>query len=253
MNQLSTFQFDLHTVRVVPRNGEPWWVAADVAAALGIAKVRNTIADWGPEDRGAYTMGTPGGPQSVIVLSESGLYRLIFQSRRPEAERFRRWVTRDVLPAIRKTGQYGNFAIPRNYAEALQVAADQAKRADNAEAERDELVYERQRWLDAEGCSSMKAAAAMLGTGRNRFFRKLRAMGIIEPMPSTMPYQKYIDAGYFVVRSKVQECTDGFSKAFDAAAVTPRGLAWLGGLEVDWTDTIPRISERPRSGGSSPR
>jgi phage anti-repressor protein/phage antirepressor YoqD-like protein len=111
--------------------------------------------------------------------------------------------------------------------EALRMALEASERADVAEAKVN-------RFLESEGCSSMRAAAAMFGTGRTRFFRKLRIMGIIEPAPSTMPYQKYIDAGYFVIRSKVQELTDGNAKTWDAAAVTPKGMMWLDSLGVDW-------------------
>jgi phage antirepressor YoqD-like protein len=153
----------------------------------------------------------------------------MFRARSFEAERFTDWVTREVLPTIRRTGQYGGFQIPQNYAEALQVAADQAKRADEAEAALAIAAPKAEtydRYLGADGCHTMGTAAKILGTGRTRLFQWLRAQKIVPPK-RTIPYQQYIEAGYFVIRAQTQERTDGTVSTFDAAAVTPKGLDWL--------------------------
>lgn len=90
----------------------PWFVAKDVCEVLGIVKVSNTVALLDDDERGAHTVGTPSGPQQMNIVSESGLYSLILRSRKPEAKRFKRWVTHDVLPSIRRTGQYVHSTTP---------------------------------------------------------------------------------------------------------------------------------------------
>ena len=101
------------SIRTVERAGEPWFVAADVCRALEIANPSQAIngnsRDGGgldDDERGVCSTYTPSGDQNMLVVSESGLYSLIFKSRKAEARTFKRWVTRDVLPAIRKTGRY---------------------------------------------------------------------------------------------------------------------------------------------------
>lgn len=100
------FIFDTLPVRAVLRDGEPWFVAADVCAVLEIVDIRQAVERLDNSERGGCTVPTPGGPQEVRAVNESGLYALIFTSRKPEAQRFRRWVTGEVLPSIRKTGGY---------------------------------------------------------------------------------------------------------------------------------------------------
>lgn len=117
MRDVVPFAFDEHLVRVILRNADPWFVAEDVGRALGIAKVRNTVAGFDDDERAAHSVGTLGGEQKATVLSEPGLYRLIFMSRKPDARRFQRWVTHEVLPTIRKTGSYGAADVERSRSE----------------------------------------------------------------------------------------------------------------------------------------
>ena len=109
------FQFkQQQDVRAILIDGEPWFVAADVCSALGIGNVSLAVngradreSDGLDEDeRGIATVNTPSGDQQMLVVSESGLYSLIFKSRKPEAKAFKKWVTAEVLPAIRKYGMY---------------------------------------------------------------------------------------------------------------------------------------------------
>lgn len=93
-------------VRVVLKDGEPWFVAKDVCAVLRISKYRDAVARLDEEDTCPVLVDTNRGARSATAVNESGLYILIFASRRPEAKAFKRWVTSEVLPAIRKYGQY---------------------------------------------------------------------------------------------------------------------------------------------------
>lgn len=100
------FEFESQQVRTLTIDGEPWFVAKDVCAILEIADHHQAVASLDDDERGRYTVPTPSGKQRMAAVSESGLYSLIFRSRKPEAKLFRRWVTSEVLPSIRKTGSY---------------------------------------------------------------------------------------------------------------------------------------------------
>lgn len=93
-------------VRVIIRDGDPWFVGVDVCRILGITKHEQALGRLDADERGTCPIGTPGGNQSMIIASEPGLYRLIFRSSKPEAERLKRWLAHDVLPALRKTGRF---------------------------------------------------------------------------------------------------------------------------------------------------
>jgi len=86
--------------------GAPWFIAKDICRALGISQYQAAVARLDDDERGTTITGTPGGDQEMATVSESGLYALILKSRKPEAKAFRRWVTGEVLPTIRRTGGY---------------------------------------------------------------------------------------------------------------------------------------------------
>ena len=103
------FSFDHFTVRAINRNGEIWFVAADVCAVLDIKNTTQALAALDTDERSMFNIGRSainGGGGVFNIINESGLYSLILRSRKPEAKRFRKWVTSEVLPAIRKTGAY---------------------------------------------------------------------------------------------------------------------------------------------------
>lgn len=106
-NNIVAFNYEEQQVRTIEKNGEPWFVGKDVADILGYTDtaqaVRKHIDD---EDKGVVEMTTPGGKQNMVIINESGLYSLILSSKLPTARAFKRWVTSEVLPAIRKTGEY---------------------------------------------------------------------------------------------------------------------------------------------------
>jgi prophage antirepressor-like protein len=104
--QLTPFTFEDHAVRTVMIDDALWFIAKDVCEVLGIQKTGATFNDFPESEKGCYTITTPGGKQEMLTVNEPGLYRLIFQSRKPEAEKFKTWVFTDVLPQIRHTGKY---------------------------------------------------------------------------------------------------------------------------------------------------
>lgn len=106
MNAVQTFDFDENPVRVIEKDGTPWFVAADVARVLEFEHTPHATRLLDDDEKGVHKVDTLGGSQEMTVINESGLYHLVIVSRKPEAKRFRKWVTGEVLPAIRKTGSY---------------------------------------------------------------------------------------------------------------------------------------------------
>ncbi|KAA8389970.1 Bro-N domain-containing protein [Acetobacter tropicalis] len=87
-------------------NGEPWWILADVCKVLEMGSPHKVANRLDEDEKGRTTIPTHGGPQEFAIINESGLYSIILKSRKPSAKRFKKWVTSEVLPAIRKTGGY---------------------------------------------------------------------------------------------------------------------------------------------------
>lgn len=125
MNYLQVFNStQFGTVRVIDQNGEPWFVAKDVCAALELGDVHVALRRLDEDEKGRCLTPTLGGVQEVSVVNEPGLYTLILGSRKPEAKAFKRWITHEVLPEIRRTGRYGPTAQPlREMRQLLQEAA----------------------------------------------------------------------------------------------------------------------------------
>ncbi len=106
VTQLIQFSFEKNNIRTTIVDGEPWFVAADVCVTLGIKNHRESVRHLDNDEKDVISNDTLGGKQQVTVINESGLYALVLRSRKPEARRFAKWVTSEVLPTIRKTGKY---------------------------------------------------------------------------------------------------------------------------------------------------
>lgn len=103
---ITPFNFNEHAVRVIQIEDAPWFVATDVAESLGYKSPKDAASYLDDDEKGSAIVRTPGGDQKLTVINESGLYALVLRSRKPEARKFAKWVTSEVLPAIRKTGSY---------------------------------------------------------------------------------------------------------------------------------------------------
>lgn len=128
MTTLTPFAFEDHLVRIVTRDGEPWFVARDVCRALDLGTPQMAFQRIPDDEKGVSetdTLDGRGGVQEMVILSEPGLYRLIFRSNKPVAERFRRWVFHEVLPAIRRTGRY---EAPGGAGEEAEALSEREKR-----------------------------------------------------------------------------------------------------------------------------
>jgi prophage antirepressor-like protein len=106
MNELQIFNYSEKQIRTVNKDGEPWFAASDVCDILELGNTAMAVSRLSENMKGLNSIDTPGGTQCMIIISEAGLYKLVFTSRKPEAEKFTDWVASDVIPSIRKTGSY---------------------------------------------------------------------------------------------------------------------------------------------------
>lgn len=235
--QLIPFAFEGLPIRVTTdAQGDPWFVAADVCAALHLPDTHKAVARLDDDEKGRNSIPTPGGEQDMTIVNEPGLYSLVLGSRKPEAKRFKRWVTHEVLPAIRKTGRYEHapqFAIPQTLPEALRLAADlaeqkQALEAELAVAQPKALALERISAADGSVC--ITNAAKDLGIQPKRLFAWLsenlwiyrRAGG-----SGWVAYQHRIQSGLLEHKVTTVERSDGTARMVEQVLVTPKGLARL--------------------------
>jgi prophage antirepressor-like protein len=144
MNDILNLTFENQPVRIVLQDGEPWFVATDVASILGYSHGPHMVRIMDDDEAAVHIMDTSGQNREVSIISESGLYNAIFKSRRAEAKAFRRWVTGTVLPTIRQTGQ---FAFSANYPPVPDM-----RRFDDAA------------WLNA-GVAAVREARRLFGHG----------------------------------------------------------------------------------------
>lgn len=191
MNPLTPFHFGDQQVRVISDDqGQPWFVAADVCRVLALSKPENAYARLDDDEKDTHIVGTPGGQQEMVTINESGLYSLILTSRKPSAKQFKKWVTSEVLPSIRRTGAYATApAMPVVKNAAMQLVIAQAMELDRLEQEqhvlasRVEAVESRVSTQDsmfytiigyAKKCGAFvdNARASVLGRGATRLSRE---------------------------------------------------------------------------------
>lgn len=237
MNEIKIFNSkEFGDVRTVTINGEPWFVGKDVAAALGYVKTRNALTVHVSEEdkKDAPFQGPLGGTQTMIIINESGLYALIFGSKLESAQRFKHWVTSEVLPAIRKTGSY---QAPQGK-ELLALAVLEAQKtieAQNAEIER---MRPKEIFADAVKASDSSILIGDLAkilrqngvdTGQKRLFEQLRNEGYLMKTGSSrnMPKQKYVENGFFQIKETVISNPDGSVRMTKTTKVTGKGQQYF--------------------------
>lgn len=256
MSAVEVFRYEAGDVpvRVVLVDGEPWFVAADLAAALGYRDAHNATRLIDAEDRGTQSVSTPGGQQRVTVVSEPGMYLLTMRSDLPDAKRFRRWVTHEVLPAIRRTGRYEVASVPdvpRTLPEALRAYAAELEAHDATRAVLEAAAPKAEAWdvlASAEGDYSVRQAAYVLNrdpsisTGQNRLFTWLREARWLDA--KNTPYATHERH----VRLRVYSYADprtGEEQTAQQVRITTEGLGLLhrrmGGTEP-LTELVPADS-----------
>jgi anti-repressor protein len=239
MNDLAIFKYQEKEVRVVKdEQGEPWWVLKDVCDILGINNSR-MVAERLDADEVSLTDITDnlGRIQGTISINESGLYNVIIRSDKPEAKTFRKWITSEVLPSIRKHGVYATpdsiekfLNDPDTMIKALTVLKEERAKRQALEVERAELLPKADFFdavADSKDAIDLGRAAKILdcGVGRNRLFELLRNAGILQK--DNIPFQTFIDRRYFRVIEQKYNLPDGSIRINTKTLVYQKGLDYI--------------------------
>lgn len=231
------FLFNDQQVRTVVRDGEPWFVGKDVAIVLGYGNTKDALLSHIDEEDRAILQRSENATfeipnRGLTIINESGLYSLIVSSKLPTAKDFKRWVTSEVLPTIRKHGAYmdtdiieKSLADPDFLIQLATTLKEEKQRRMEAEAKiaADEHKVD---FYDAVGSTSAtltverfaKLVTEKLGikTGRNRMFQWLRKKGFLQA--NNMPYQRYINNGWFKTYEVIKA-----GHAFTVPSITGKG------------------------------
>lgn len=215
MNELKTFQNPkFGTIRTTTINGEPWFVAVDVCKALDLNNNRMAIERLDVDEKGVSSIDTPGGKQELTIINEPGLYALVLGSRKPEAKAFKRWITHEVIPTIRKHGAY---MTPETIEKVLSDPDTIIKLATELKEERERTAILNAKIKADKPYTEFGAAIAAnsdailvrdfakllhndgIKMGEKRLYKWLRENGFLMQTAPTKPYQKYVDMGWFRV------------------------------------------------------
>ncbi|ATI12612.1 MULTISPECIES: phage antirepressor Ant [Acetobacter] len=223
------FDFEGHTVRTINRDGVVLWVLTDVCSVLDIRNSRDAANRLDDDERGVAITDTLGGSQEMTVINESGLYSLVLTSRKAAAKRFKKWVTAEVLPALRRTGTYSICTQPDighvlSVAEAAIVVSQQAVQTLAPQA----VAYQQLTCMD--GLHTLTDTAKLCGKPRNHFLSMLEAMGWIYRPGGKGCWSAKADkikAGYLTHKYCDIRDADGQLKTRSQVVVTDRGVAKL--------------------------
>lgn len=251
MNQLQIFSHpQFGEVEIIEIDGKQWFGATKTAIALKYVNPHDAISRHCRSDGVVKheVIDSLGRTQEMNFINEGNLYRLITKSKLPDAEKFETWVFDDLIPTVRKTGTYSitpQFKLPQTKIEAMEAYLEEMKKTALLEAENQFLALEsaeqKQKLKEQEApvaiynlaisagnAQSMSVVAKALGTGRNRLFDDLRDHNIIMKN-SRIPYQKFIDAGYFIVRESPRQQGDAIVNE-PVTKVTAKGFEYIAKL-----------------------
>ena len=264
MNEIKVFTNDqFGQIRTINQNGEPWFVAADVCDFFQVTNRNRVMQQVDQADKGGTQMDTPGGKQTVTIINEAGLYDLLFalqptkargvsdeyvNERIVQLKAFKRWITHEVIPAIRKHGMYATpettekiLNDPDFMIEALKALKEE--RAARIEAEKAKLVAEETNRLNAPkvlfaDCVAQAESDILIGelakllkqngmeVGQNRLFDRLRKEGFIMKN-STMPTQRAMEMGLFRVIERSITQPNGTTRITQTTKVTGKGQQYF--------------------------
>ena len=240
MNEVQLFNFENHEVRSLLINSEPYFVGKDVASILGYSNPRKAIADHvDDEDKmdGVTIRDSIGRNQKPVLINESGLYSLVLSSKLPSAKKFKRWVTSEVLPALRKTGQYqvkelsGSELMAKALIEAQSVLAAKDKQIEEMKPKAlfaDAVATSHTSILVGELAKILKQNGIEMG--QKRLFAWLREKGYLIKRQGTdynMPTQKAMDLGLFEIKEGSYVNGSGVNITTKTPKITGKGQQYF--------------------------
>jgi len=249
MNELKTFQNPkFGTIRTTTINGEPWFVAADVCKALEIQNHKDAIGRLDEDEKTGVDLTDPHGRvQNTNCVNEPGLYALVLGSRKPEAKAFKRWITHEVIPTIRKHGAY---MTPEKVEEILLNPDTIIKLATELKEERERTAALNAKIKADKPYTEFGAAIAAnsdailvrdfakllhndgIKMGEKRLYKWLRENGFLMQTAPTKPYQKYVDMGWFRVDERSISTVQG-QMIVSTTKITGKGqMALLSALRA---------------------
>lgn len=244
MNEIQIFNYNSNEVRTIQRDGEPWFVLRDVCGVLALGTPAKVAERLDEDEKGVSQIHTPGGDQSMTIINESGLYNVILRSDKPEAKPFRKWVTSDVLPTIRRHGMYATaetvekmLADPDTTIKLLETikAEREARKALEAQAEADKPKVLFADAVSASHTSILVGDLAKLlrqngvEIGQNRLFRFLRDHGYLckDGGRYNLPTQRSMDREWFQVKETAINQPDGSIRVTRTVKVTGKGQQYF--------------------------
>lgn len=239
MNELQVFNNAMFgNVRIILQDNEPWFVAKDVCDCLEINNSRQALSRLDNDEKNSVILndGTAGNPEKSIV-NEYGLYSLVLSSRKPEAKEFKRWITHDVLPSLRKYGTY-SLNIPRTLPDALKAYASEIEQHNKTkallEAQRPKVIF-----ADAVSTSDTDILIGDLAKllnqnghsiGQNRLFERLRNEGFLISRKGSSynsPTQRAMEMGLFRIKETAITHSDGRVSLNKTPKVTGKGQLYF--------------------------
>lgn len=234
------YNHEFGQMRTLTIGGEPWFVGKDVAQVLGYSNPRDALNKHvDNEDKGVAKCDTPGGTQDLTVINESGLYSLILSSKLPGAKKFKRWVTSEVLPAIRKNGGYLSGQEEMTDAEIMAKALVVAQRT--IESKNAMIAEMKPKALFADSVAASNSSILIgelakilrqngMDTGEKRLFALLRDEGFLIKRKGTdynMPSQKSMELGLFQIKETVISHSNGHTTVSKTVKVTGKGQQYF--------------------------
>lgn len=239
MKNLQIFNFNNQPVRTVQLNDQPYWVLKDICDVLELSNptvVANRLED---DERAKFNLGRQG---EATVITESGLYAVILRSDKPNAKEFRKWVTSEVLPAIRKNGAYLTDEKAYDITHNPQSLADLLLQAGEQLKQKEIIIQEmKPKALFADAVASSKTSI-LIGQlakiltqngyqiGQNRLFEKLRSEGFLSSRKGAdwnMPQQRYVEQGIFEIKESTHIDGNGVNITTKTVKVTGKGQQYF--------------------------
>ena len=240
MNELQVFESDqFGQVRTVQKDGQPWFVAADVCRALEVRNNRDALSRLDNDEKGVALTDTPGGKQNLVIVNEPGLYTLVLGSRKPEARAFKRWITHEVIPSIRRSGGYIAGQESMTDAELLSKALLVAQRQIEARDAQIETMQPKALFADAVSASKtsilISELAKMLkqngvAIDQNRLFQWMRENGYLirkQGADYNRPTQRSMELGVLEIKETVITHADGHVTVNITPKVTGKGQQYF--------------------------